>query len=100
MSPRRTMRPPTDEVGCEDVLLGLNAPETRTEQNFVAGLDVAGRPDDVLGLERRDDGGTIDAEIGELLVENSTKIRSSCAPRISIFETSGTCRSLERTSST
>ena len=33
-------------------------------------------------------------------VENSTKICSSCAPRISIFETSGTCSRRERMSST
>lgn len=33
-------------------------------------------------------------------IENSTKIFSSWAPRISIFETSGTCKSFERTSST
>ena len=33
-------------------------------------------------------------------IENSTKILSSCAPSISIFDTSGTSSSRERTSST
>ena len=33
-------------------------------------------------------------------MENSMKMRSSCAPRISIFDTSGTCSSSERASST
>ena len=51
----------------QDVLLGLERAGDAQRQRLVAGLDRAGRPDDVLRLQRGDQRRAVDAEAGELL---------------------------------
>ena len=94
------MRPFDGDIDRQDVLLGAEGARDPQRQLLVAGLHVAGRADRVLRLKRRDQLRAVDAETRELAGENSMKMRSSCAPIISILETSGTCSSRERTSST
>ena len=88
------------EVDIGYVLFGLKAPETLTEMDLVARLNDAGWPDDVLRLQRRDQGARSMPRLASSCIEKSMKICSSCAPRISILETSWTLSSCERTSST
>ena len=44
----------------------------------------------ILAEQCRDQGRTVNAQLASSSIENSTNIFSSCAPRISIFETSRT----------
>ena len=93
--------PADGEVDVCHVLLGLKRARHPQRQRLVAGLDRAGGLDDVLRLQRaRSSAERSMPRLASSCIENSTKIFSSWAPRISIFETSGTCRSFERTSST
>ena len=69
-------------------------------QRLVAGLDRARRLNHILRLQRSDQRLRSMPSVASSFIETSTKIRSSCAPRISILETSGTFKSSERTFST
>ena len=83
------------EIDARDVLLGAECARDAKRQRFVAGLDGAGRLDDVLRLQRRDQAPSDRCpRLASSCIENSTKIFSSCAPRISIFETSATLQQL------
>ena len=61
------MRPPTAKLTLRMSCSDRNAPETRSDSVLVAGLDDAGRPHDVLRLQRGDQRRAVDAEAGELL---------------------------------
>ena len=89
------MRPPTAKLTFETSCSDRNAPDTRSDSVSYAGLDRAGRLHDVLRLQRRDQEPSDRCpRLASSCIENSTKIFSSCAPRISIFETSRTLQQL------
>ena len=89
------------EVDGQDVLLGVEGAGDAQREPLVAGLERAGRTDHVLRLQRGDQTSARSMPSpASFSVENSTKIVSSWAPRISILDTSGTCSSRARTSST
>ena len=93
--------PAGDEVDVQDVLLGLEGAGDPQRDALVAGLDDAGGADLVLGLRAPPAAPARSMpRLASCCIENSTKITSSWAPMMSIFETSGTCSSSERTSST
>ena len=73
------------------------APDTRRRQLLVAGLDAC-RPGltAFCACSAAISAARSMPRPASCSVENSTKIRSSCAPRISILETSGTCSRRER----
>ena len=92
--------PAGGKIDVGDVLLGLEAPETRSEMLSApvcivpAGRTMFWACSAAIRADRSI------PRVASSLVENSTKITSSCAPRISIFDTSGTRSSFERMSST
>ena len=100
--PRRTLRdvahpdhaPAGDEVDVQDVLLGPEGAGDPQRDALVAGLDDAGGADLVLGADRRQQRRRSMPRLASCSIENSTKITSSWAPMMSIFETSGTLQEL------
>ena len=61
------MRPPATKLMLRDVLLGPECAGNAQRKRFVAGLDRAGRVDDVLRLQAAISADAVDAEAGELL---------------------------------
>ena len=100
MSPRRTSLPPTLKLVASRSCSDSNEPETRTDRvSSPVWIEPAGCTTfcawsaAITALRSM-------PRVASSRLENSTKIRSSCAPRISILDTSGTLSSCERTSST
>ena len=94
------MRPPTTKLTSRMSCSDWNEPDTRNDSvSLPVWIVPAGRTTfwacrAAIRAERSM------PRLASSCIENSTKMRSSCAPKISIFETSGTCSSFERTSST
>ena len=67
MSLRRIRRPFEAKLIARMSCSDPNAPETRSDEPLVAGLQDAGRTDGVLRLQRGDEVAAIDAQPGQLL---------------------------------
>ncbi len=96
MSDSRIIRSPTAKLTLRISPSELNAPETRSDNVSSpvwiapAGMTMFCVCKAAINAERST------PRLAISFMEISTKIRSSCAPRISIFETSGTRSSFER----
>ncbi len=66
MSASLIMRPPATKVVSRMSCSDSNEPETRMRDRLVPGLDDAGRPDHVLGLQGGQQGAPVDAEARQL----------------------------------
>ena len=88
------MRPPTAKLTFAESCSERKAPETRSDSvSLPVWIVPAGRTT-FCACSAAISAARSMPRLASSFIENSTKIRSSCAPRISIFETSGTFKQL------
>ena len=94
------MRPPTAKLMSSTSCSDRKAPDTRSESFSYPVWIVPAGWTTFCACSAASKAERSMPRLASSFIENSTKILSSWAPRISILETSGTCSSFERMSST